>query len=149
MAAGLKISADRVESFRAAFESRAAELISAEALTPALKIDAQVSLSALSVPLVQQIESMAPFGAGNPPVIVAAINATMHAPPRRIGARGNTLQLVLTCPGGPVRCVGFGMGGLADKLARYRQIDVAGEPVINRYNGRESVEMHLKDVRVV
>ena len=147
MAAGLKIAADRVDAFRQALADYAAERIPVEALTPALRIDAEVRLGQLSLPLVQQIESMGPFGAGNPPAVLAVRGAAMHAPPRRMGARGGTLGLLLTGPEGPVRCVGFGMGDAVDRLAGVRQVDVAGEPVINRYNGRQSVELHLKDLR--
>ena len=148
MAAGLKIDRQRVDGFRAALAAHAAGLISAKALAPSLAIDAEVKLGMLTAPLVHQVELMAPFGAGNPPVLLAVRGATMHAPPRRMGARGSTLGLLLTGPHGPLRCVGFGMGDWVDRLAGVRQIDVAGEPVINRYNGRESVELHLKDVQL-
>ncbi len=147
MAAGLKIERGRIDAFRAALLEHAGGLISPAAMAPALTIDAEVNLGVLAVPLVHQVEQMAPFGAGNPPVILAVRAAVMHAPPRRMGARGSTLGLLLTGSAGPVRCVGFGMGDLVDRLAGRRQIDVAGEPVINRYNGRESVELHLKDLQ--
>ena len=32
------------------------------------------------------------------------------------------------------------------ELAGVNQVDIAGEPVVNRYAGRASVEIHLRDV---
>jgi len=147
MAAGLKIDADRVDAFAAALGSHARRHITAEMLTPVLPIDAEVPLADLSVPIVQQIESMAPFGAGNAPIVLAVRDATIHAAPKRIGARGNTLSLLLSAGRSRIRCVGFGMGDLADRLVGVRTVHVAGEPAINRYAGRVSAEMMLKDVR--
>jgi hypothetical protein len=39
------------------------------------------------------------------------------------------------------------MGDAADRLAGVRSVDLAGEPVINTFNGRSNVELHLKDLR--
>ena len=147
MAAGLTIDADRVDAFAEALASHARERITAEMLTPVLPIDAEVNLADLSVPIVQQIESMAPFGAGNAPVMLAVRDATIHAAPKRMGARGDTLSLLLSAGRTRVRCVGFGMGNLVDRLPGVRTVHVAGEPSINRYAGRVSAEMMLKDVR--
>ena len=48
-----------------------------------------------------------------------------------------------------MRCVGFGMGDLADELVGVHEVDIAAEPVLNHYNGSTSVELHLKDVRTL
>jgi hypothetical protein len=46
-----------------------------------------------------------------------------------------------------MRCVGFGMGDAVDRLPGVRTLDLAGEPTINRFNGRSNVKMMLKDIR--
>ena len=101
MAAGLRIDAGHVDAFAAAMGAHAREHIGAEMLTPILPIDAEVSLAELSVPMVQQIEAMAPFGAGNPPVALAVRDATVHAAPGRIGKAGGHAQSAACRPAGP------------------------------------------------
>ena len=45
-----------------------------------------------------------------------------------------------------MRVVGFSMGDLADHLVGVNTVDVAGEPVLNTFNGRTTVELQLRDV---
>ena len=147
MAAGMKIDTKRVDEFAAALGAHAAEHISDDMLTALLRIDAEVTLAELALPMVRQIESMAPFGEGNPPAVLAIHDAAVRAPPRRMGRRGGTLGMLLSHGQARLRCVGFGMGEAVDHLASVRKVHVAGEPTINRFNDRESVEMTLKDLR--
>ncbi|MFW6146461.1 MAG: single-stranded-DNA-specific exonuclease RecJ [Planctomycetota bacterium] len=147
MAAGLRIDADTVEAFTEALTAHAAEAITPEMLRPVLPVDAEATLGDLSLPVARQIEAMAPFGAGNPPVILAVRDAVLHAAPRRMGRRGDTLGLLLSDGRRRLRCVGFGMGDLVDRLAGVRTVHVAGEPTLNQFNGYTTVEMHLKDVQ--
>jgi len=146
MAAGLQIDPANIEAFTDAITAHAAGHISLEQLTPTLQIDAEVGLGKLSLPIAQQIEAMAPFGKGNAKVILAIRDAVIHAAPKRMGQRGKTLNLLLSAGRSRLRCVGFGMGDLVDRLVGVRHVHVAGEPTINRFNGRANVEMLLKDV---
>ncbi len=147
MAAGLRVAADRVEAFTEALTAHAAAAITPEMLRPVLPVDAEITLGELSLPIARQIEQMAPFGAGNPPVILALRDATLHAAPRRMGRRGDTLGLLLSEGRTRVRCVGFGMGDVADRLAGVRSVDVAGEPTIDEFRGYTNVTLRLKDIR--
>ncbi|NQU76306.1 MAG: single-stranded-DNA-specific exonuclease RecJ [Planctomycetes bacterium] len=146
MAAGLRVAAKDVSAFTEALTDHAHRHIGEEMLTPSLRIDAAVKLGELSVPVVRQIESMAPFGAGNPPVVLAVRDAVLCTPAKRMGQAGKTLCLLLGTGRERLRCVGFGMGDAAENLIGVRTVHVAGQPVINRFGGQTSVEMHLKDL---
>lgn len=47
-----------------------------------------------------------------------------------------------------MKCIAFGQGDLAEKLEPGRVIDIAVEPCLNEYNGRTSVELEVKDLRL-
>ncbi len=147
MAGGVRLSADRVESFAAAFRAYASRRLSDEDLQPVLHIDAETTLGELSYGLVEQLERFAPFGRGNPRPTFSLRGVRMLTPPQRLGRGGGTLSVLLSDEQARIRCVGFGMGQLADRLAGIDRLDVAGSPVLNRYNGRVTVELHLRDVR--
>lgn len=147
MAAGLKIAPEDVPAFSAALTAHAAENVSDEMMTPTLRIDAETTLGELSTPVAKQIQSMAPFGAGNPAPMLAVRGAQLLMAPRRIGSTGRTLSMLLGQGDRRIRCVGFGMGDLADRLVGVRTVAVAGQPQINAFRGRESVELMLRDVR--
>ena len=156
LAGGLRITAGKVADFAEAFTSYARDRLSPELLTPALSIDAEASLAELSYPVVERLERLAPFGHGNPRPVVAVRNARLLREPLRMGRGGESVSLVVgqdapSSTGTPqparMRCVGFGMGYLTEELAGANLIDIAGRPVLNHFNGRTSVEMHLCDVR--
>ena len=67
--------------------------------------------------------------------------------PQRVGRSGQTVSMLLGQGSRRVRAVGFGMGELVDELSGVRTVDVAAEPKINRFNGRASVELELRDVK--
>lgn len=147
MAAGLSIDADQVNAFTAAMTDHAAEGIPESMLTPTLAVDAEIRMAELSLPIAQQIESMAPFGAGNPKVLLAVTDGVLHAAPKRMGRTGDTLGLILSKGHHRIRCVGFGMGSLVERLVGVRDVQVVGEPSINHFNGRTNVELMLKDIK--
>ena len=120
-------------------------------MRPALRIDAETTLAELTYPVVEHLERFAPFGQGNPRPRIAVRSCRILSPPRRIGRGGAGVSFLVgqdddSGRSARLRCVGFGMGDLAEKLLGVHFVDIAGEPVLNRFNGRTSVEMHLRDV---
>jgi single-stranded-DNA-specific exonuclease len=148
-AAGLKIEEHRIEAFRQAF----CEVVSAETAgglpQAELRIDAEGPLAQLTPKTVQQIETLAPFGCGNPRPVLCATGVRLAEPPKRIGGGERHLSLKLSQHQVNMRCVGFGFGDAAEELAGIRApLDVAYRPVINEFQGRSRVEVQLVDWRV-
>ena len=69
------------------------------------------------------------------------------SPPRKVGAKGDHLQIAITDNTASVRCIGFGMGKLEKKLLESDGFNVAYEPQINTYNGNSSVQFVLTDIQ--
>ena len=148
-AAGLKIDESRVEAFRNAF----CEVVAAHAEggrpQAELRIDAEGPLAQLTPHLVQQIETLSPFGCGNPRPVLCATGVKLAEPPKRIGGGERHLQIKLSQHRVTMRGVGFGFGDAAEELAAIdAPLDVAYRPVINEYQGRSRVEVQLVDWRV-
>ena len=147
MAGGLKIVPGRIDAFRDAMLRYAGERITDEDLAPSLDIDAEAPMGCLDHNVVNCLSKLAPFGQGNPSPVVAIRACQVMNPPRRMGRNGQTIGLMVRQGTATMRAVGFNMGDLADSLVGVNQIDVAGEPVLNVFNGRTSIELKLKDVR--
>ncbi len=145
MAAGLRIEAARVDDFRAAFQNRAAQLLTPADLRPRLSIDDEIDLSDLSPRLVYDFSRLEPFGAGNPAPRLATKWLDLVGEPRLVGNGESHLQLMLG--DGSCRCKGiaFGQGRMRDALCNKRRCRVAFEPIINEWQGRTSVEMQIVD----
>jgi single-stranded-DNA-specific exonuclease len=147
-AAGLKIDPRRVPAFRAAFCDYAAAAISPDARVACLDIDAEAPFSQLTFETVQQVERLAPFGAGNPRPVLCTTGVRLAEEPRQLGGGDRHLAVRLVQHRVSIRAVAFGRGEWFDELSRVDgPIDVAFRPVINEFRGRRSVEMHLVDWR--
>jgi single-stranded-DNA-specific exonuclease len=161
MAAGLRIAEKNLPAFARAFAEYAAQRLAPEDLVRSLRVDAEATLADLSLPVVEQLEKLAPFGQGNPRPRVALRHCRVLAPPQRLGRGGETVSFIITqgnaAAGAPavaqpavaqprLRCVAFGKGSLADRLKFVDDFDLVGQPVINRFNGNTSVELHVDDV---
>jgi single-stranded-DNA-specific exonuclease len=159
-AAGIRIEREKIEQFARDFEAYARRYLKKDDTLGKLSIDALTSVGELSPRVVRELQLLAPFGQGNPAPVFATTGVHLIAPPRRVGQRGEHLQLSISDEGslpqsgavgsgqkGAVRCIGFRMGELEKQLLERDFFDVAYEPKINNYNGSSSVEFVLTDVR--
>jgi single-stranded-DNA-specific exonuclease len=147
-AAGLKIEESKLEAFRADFCEHVAGEMSQEDRIAEVQIDAEATLSQLTLKTLEQIEKLAPFGNANPRPVLCASGVTLADAPRRMGNGERHLSVRVRQHGVTVRGVAFGQGEAADELARMEApLDLAFRPVINEFNGRRNVEMHLVDWR--
>lgn len=66
MAAGVALPAERLEEFRARLNAYARERLTPEDFRPHLEVDAELDFSEVNDTSVDEVLSLAPFGAGNP-----------------------------------------------------------------------------------
>jgi single-stranded-DNA-specific exonuclease len=143
-AAGLTIARDQVDAFRAAFVAHAADVLAPEDLVPEVRVDAVVPGDVLTLGLAEELERLAPFGHGNPPVSLL-VPAALCANPRPLG-EGRHVAFTLQAGGARSRCVQFGAGT--------RMPAEPGEPVeaavrleANRWNGAVEPRLVLRHAR--
>ena len=148
MAAGLTVEAGRIEG---AME-RLGELLAQQgAGMPGprdLRVDGTLMPGAATRELVGQLETAGPFGQGAPAPRFA-FPALRAAQSRAVG--DGHLKVTFT-DGGPLRleAIAFraGASGLTDAIERAAgaPLHVAGRLELNRWQGRESVQLNLEDV---
>lgn len=151
-AAGLTLLERRIPTFRERFSSAALEALSREAFCPRQMIDASVEWEELTLRLVSELDGLAPFGPANPePTLL--LRAITPVNPRIVG--DNHLKLSVRRPSGPsgpvgdgvLDVIGFRMG---DRMAALREgagMDLAFVPERNIWQGRERIQLRLKDIR--
>ncbi len=142
MAAGLSVSRDQVESFVQMFEQAARGSLSEDDLVPVLPYDGVELLDEFNMHQVKALEALAPFGIGNPePVmLVEKVRA------RQLQRAGEGHLRFIVCQGGEtLPAIAFGM---LERQAEFQgDLDLLVSPQINRYNGRETVQLRVRDVR--
>ena len=147
MAAGITIETEKIAQFAADFESCAKQNLNQNDVVAKLHIDAAAPLGEFRREAVSELQMLAPFGQGNPRPVFATKAVRLAAPPRRVGTRGEHLQLTITDNTIAVRCIGFWFGKLEKKLFEHEFFNVAYQPQINTYNGSSNVELVLTDIQ--
>jgi single-stranded-DNA-specific exonuclease len=140
-AAGLTLRREALDGFRAAFAAHAGAVLAPEDLMPELRIDAVAQGDALTLELAEELERLAPFGAGNPPVTLL-VPAAELADPRALG-EGRHVAFSLHAGGARSRCVAFGQGGGLPAAAG-EPVDAAVRLEADRYNGSVSARLVLR-----
>jgi single-stranded-DNA-specific exonuclease len=96
---------------------------------------------------VEELSGLGPFGEGNPEPVLATKGVRLCSAPRRVGAKGDHLQIAVTDNTASVRCIGFGMGNYEKKLLETDYFSVAYRPQMNTFGGATNVQLSLVDIQ--
>jgi single-stranded-DNA-specific exonuclease len=149
MAAGLSLPNEKLGEFRRglgkAIEAQLGQIAHAE---PVLEIDAWVKLEEVDFKLAEALESMAPFGAGNPPLTLATHRVTLKAA-REIGKNREHLRLNIEDEKGNTQSL-LWWGGAGETLPEEgSKIDAAWSLRPGSYRGQKQVTLNFIDYRIV
>lgn len=146
-AAGLRIDEANLDAFREAFCEYVSNYHEPEESAFELAVDAEVRLADVTGAAVRELDMLGPFGQENPRPAFVATGVELAAPPRTMGEGGRHLALsVQQHGGGRLRAVAFGRSEWADPIANCSgPLSLHFTAEINRWNGRETVELRLTD----
>jgi single-stranded-DNA-specific exonuclease len=145
MAAGLTIAADRVTAFRAALAAHAGAALSPADLVPVQEAHAVVPAGALDLDLAEELERLAPFGAGNPaPTLIVPAARIEHV--TAMGEKREHARFTLSSGAARARGVAFraSQRELADAGASEHDVAVSLER--NRWNGAVEARVVLRSL---
>ncbi|RMF86312.1 MAG: single-stranded-DNA-specific exonuclease RecJ [Nitrospinota bacterium] len=146
-AAGLTIERRHIESFRVRFNQVVEELLGGEPFIPTLQIDAEVTLAELSPSFLEALQRLEPFGEGNPPPIFAAYDLEAIGTPQALGRGQDHLRLTVRQDSTVVPTIGFHLAHLLPAIQRSPRFSLAFTPQLNRWNGREELQLLVRDIR--
>lgn len=146
-AAGLTVENDKFDQFYMEL-LRYTDQHWPEDLPPAIiEIDAALQEKDLNFERYAEIEVFEPYGAGNPKPKFMLDNCTVTSY-RLVGANSQHLQLTLLCNETILDCIGFSMGYLSAQIDAGKEIAVAGELMVDSWNGTKKLKMRLIDVKL-
>ncbi|WHZ25029.1 MAG: Single-stranded-DNA-specific exonuclease RecJ [Nitrospira sp.] len=146
-AAGLTIKETRLEEFRRRFCEVVAERSGRSPFMPTLHVDAEVNLTEVNFNLIQELESLHPFGAGNPEPTLAVLGLDV-VDARVVGEKHLKLRVR---QGRSVifDSIGFRMGSFEELgLKVGRPVDLAFRPERNHWNGYDRMQLRIKALRM-
>ncbi len=144
-ASGVLVKKERLEQFRDALCAQVDRFLETDRFDESIEIDCVLGDNDLSVKNIKDLNRLAPFGRGNETPVFCMNNVRLlEASPT---ANGNHMRLSLLC--GQTRLTAFYFN-VSPAEFMYRggeNVDIVFEADINTYNGRQSVQLSLKDVR--
>ncbi|MBR3673790.1 MAG: single-stranded-DNA-specific exonuclease RecJ [Clostridia bacterium] len=144
MAIGISVSKDNFESFKNDFETYV-EKTNISELIPIIKVDEEVNSKDMNIKVVEELNMLEPFGEANKMPIFMYKNLRINS--IRALSEGKHLKLTLKDEGLVIDAIGFNMGHLVNDFLLGDKVDILGNLEVNRFNGRESVQFNLKDIR--
>ncbi len=149
MAAGFTVAEANSDAFHDYLTERISSQISAEGIVPSLKLDGAIAVSGATVSLIQALEKLGPFGAGNPTPRFAIKDArieradvvgTDHVRCQIVSGGGTTRLKAIA-----FRCADQPLGDLLLSARSGTPVHVAGKLQIDTWQGREAAQLIIDD----
>ncbi|MFQ9248286.1 MAG: single-stranded-DNA-specific exonuclease RecJ [Clostridium paraputrificum] len=164
MAAGLSVKDENISLLRKALNSKCT--LSDEDIIPVIKIDSPLEIKYLDESLVEEIESLRPFGKGNGSPLFAVKNIKVSRV-FFIGKEKNFMKFRFVIPGtfGYVEGLNFDKyedfkNMFTDKYGEEKflklvdsgyadfNMDIIYYPTINEFNGKRNIQLNVKNFRL-
>ncbi len=146
MAAGFTVATKNINMLKKRLNSVVEEKLSGIKLERTLKIDAILTLNEITEDFYEKINTLSPFGVGNPEPVFAVKNAEVVGL-SLVGREQKHIKMFVRQNDGRIhQAVGFGMGEFFKKLYPHKLVDIAFSINIDSWNGNRRLQLKLKDV---
>ena len=144
MAIGIGLQKDKFADFKKDFLEYANNT-NVKELVPVIKVDNEITMKDMKLEVVKDLNKLEPFGEANKMPVFMYRNLRINS--IRALSEGKHLKLTLKNDNLVFDAIGFNMGYLTEEFLLGDRIDIVGSLEINKYNGRESIQINLKDIR--
>ena len=146
MAAGLQIREENIADFQNAFESEIQRTSSPETLVPAIQIDSELEVAAISDDLIDELELLMPFGVGNPEPLFLARDVKVVSS-KIVGQ--NHRRMVLSQTSGyataTIAAIHFNVND--DDAKKFHFDQMVFRLHWNRWNGKKTAQIVVEDLQ--
>jgi len=146
-AAGFSLDPSRIPQLEERFEAYARTVLKPDDLEPALRIDAEISLTDLDGRVYEQLQALGPHGMGNPSPVFCAHGLRVCAPPRVLKEKHLKLRV-----GQGARAFDALAWNSAPRAAEFPQgqlLNAAFTLGESSFQGITTVNLELRDMRAV
>ena len=144
-AAGLTINEEKIPEFVECFKQAAAKQLKPEDLIPCIHIDGEIGLSEFTPRFIRLLKLMGPFGPMNLRPIFMSRNLKVVGNPSVVGQ--NHLKLKVEQEGSVLDVIGFNMAVHLSEIEKSGMVDCVYVVEENHWNGKNFIQLRLKDIR--
>jgi single-stranded-DNA-specific exonuclease len=143
-AAGITIKPERIPEFRRRLNAHAAACLTAEDLQPSVNIDAELPTQDITFELVNELQTLEPYGAGNLRPVFLARNLCILSEPRLIGQR----HLKMSVAGPQGRRLETIWWNASDRMSELKSgVEMAYTIETSNFTGETFLQLSVQDVR--
>jgi single-stranded-DNA-specific exonuclease len=147
-AAGLRIAFDKVDQFRADFVAQIeAAALAGDTEEAVLVYDAELDPADVDDLFYDELKRLEPFGNGNPEPLFRVQNCRVRTA-QIVGGSHLKLRLQEGKRGG-LKAIAFKKGELYEAMFPGREVDLTAHLEKNEFQGFESIELRVRDVRAL
>jgi single-stranded-DNA-specific exonuclease len=145
MAAGFALPSARIAELETRFEQYARSVLKPQDLEPVLRVDAEVSGAEIDWTLFEALETLGPFGCGNPTPVLATRGFRLLLGPRILQEKH--LKLRLACASRSFDAIGWGMAERGATLAPGQSLDMAFTLDQNVFQNVTRLQLVVNEIR--
>lgn len=146
-AAGLTLHLENFDEFYLALLKHAEQNWPEQISEPILELDAELKENDLTLDGYTEVEALEPFGVGNPKPKFLISHAKLAAF-RLVGQNSQHLQMQLVIGETILDCIGFSMAYKAKDFSTGLDLSVAGELMVDQWNGTKKLKLRVLDVKI-
>ena len=144
MAVGLSLKKENFQKFADKFEE-IAKNAHTEEIESVINIDEEITLKDVNIETVESLKDLEPFVEANKLPVFIYKNLKIDS--IRALSEGKHLKLTLKDGNTIINGIGFNMGKYAEEFRISDKIDVLGVLEINSFNGRDTIQINMRDIR--
>ena len=145
MAAGLSMPLENLEQFKNGLYRSIKNQIGDQVLSRDLFLDGILSLEEINMDFVKELETLAPFGAGNPPLKFLSENLTIINQ-KTFGIGANHLRLTVKNENNIIRDLIWWRGS-DENIVISKNVDIAYQLSSSSYKGKDQIQIELVGLR--
>lgn len=147
-AAGLTVREENIKHLKKFLEDQSQDLISKDDLTPTLEIEAEISLREFDAQFLSWLKLFAPYGPENMKPVFMSKSVDIIGNVNVVG--NNHLKLKVKQDGIVIDAIAYNFGEFINQInSSGRKIDTAYVMEENTWNGQTTIQMRIKDFKIL
>lgn len=146
-AAGLRVAKGDLDRFRERFNDVCAEMLMGTDLTETLKIDTELDIGDINDGLLDEIDKLAPFGAGNP--VPKFLTRGLYLDGQSRMGEGKYIKFLAQNNGHALEVVGFRQDNIDEIFNHRYQADLVYQVGRRRFNDDDFLQLKLVDIKLL
>ncbi|MBC7343538.1 MAG: single-stranded-DNA-specific exonuclease RecJ [Clostridia bacterium] len=143
LAAGLTVEVEKISDLRQELNAVAERCLCPEDLVPKIDVDTEIVLSEVTIPAVEQLSLLEPYGPGNDPPVFLYRHQLLQGI-KGVGKDNSHLKGWINGEGRQISIIGF---NLVEGFEQRQPIDLVFHLGLNEWQGQAQIEARLLDWR--